>query len=178
MEGGSVSKFIARLIAEDEVSPEHRKVIEACKTQLLRCDFNSHPYYPVSLATWKVLGLPQCQTLLAQYLHVNSSLSVDFRMSRIGVARVEKRQEQDGASLYVVHDFYALTGLDNARTLQGGWHEQQQPASSLRQQFDRCVSAIQVVWCHNKNNAVKSPKLSTMRSNEDITAAGGGGAGM
>lgn len=36
-------------------------------------------------------------------------------MSRIGVARVEKRQELDGASLYTVHDFYALTGLDKAR---------------------------------------------------------------
>ena len=53
-EGGSVSKFIARLIAEDEVSPEHRKVIEGCMAQLQRCDFTSHPFYPVSLATWKV----------------------------------------------------------------------------------------------------------------------------
>lgn len=33
-------------------------------------------------------------------------------MSRIGVARVEKRQELD---VWRVHDFYALTGLDKAR---------------------------------------------------------------
>jgi hypothetical protein len=162
-EGGSVSKFIAKLIAEDEVSPEHRKVIETCKNQLLRCDFNSHPYYPVPLSTWKVLGLPQCQTLLVQYLMANSSLSVDFRMSRIGVARVEKRQEVDGASLYMVHDFYALTGLDNPRAMLV--HEHQQ---GLRQQFDRCVSAIQVVWCHLKSNGLKSPKLSTIRSTDDF----------
>jgi hypothetical protein len=37
---GSVSRFIAKLIAEDEVSPEQRKVIETCKNQLLRCDFS------------------------------------------------------------------------------------------------------------------------------------------
>jgi hypothetical protein len=36
-------------------------------------------------------------------------------MSRIGVARVEKRQELDGASLYTVHDFYALTGVQKQR---------------------------------------------------------------
>ena len=131
---GSVSRFIAKLIAEDEVSPEQRKVIETCKNQLLKCDFSSHPYYPLSRPLWKVLQLPQCQTLLAQYLSTTMSLTVQvlmeskkylfvlkslllqLRMSRIGVARVEKRQELDGASLYTVHDFYALTGLDKART--------------------------------------------------------------
>lgn len=37
---GSVSRYITKLIAEDEVSPEQRKVIETCKIQLLKCDFS------------------------------------------------------------------------------------------------------------------------------------------
>ncbi len=38
------------------------------------------------------------------------------QLTRIGVARVEKRQGgQDGASLYMVHDFYALDGLELPR---------------------------------------------------------------
>ena len=161
-EFGSVSKFISKLIAEDEVSPEHRKAVESCKSLLLKCDFAKHPYYPVPQAAWKVLGLPQCQTLLQQHVYTNCGLSIEFKMSRIGLARVEKRQEVDGNSLYMVHDFYALMGLDNPRSLT--WHEQ---GGMLRQQFDRCVSAVQVVWSHNKNNSVKSPKLSSIRQQDD-----------
>jgi hypothetical protein len=75
-------------------------------------------------------------------------------MSRIGVARVEKRQELDGASLYTVHDFYALTGMDKARNelsqvfslLLFFFLSSHRPSKTgtLRQQFDRCISAIQV----------------------------------
>ncbi len=36
---GGIARFLSRLIAEDDVSPEHRKVIEMCKAQLLRRDF-------------------------------------------------------------------------------------------------------------------------------------------
>lgn len=44
------------------------------------------------MALWKVLGLPQCQTLLVNKARELWQLSIDFKMSRIGVARVEKRQ--------------------------------------------------------------------------------------
>jgi hypothetical protein len=162
VEDSSITKFIAKLIAEDDVSPEHRKVIESCKNQLERTDFKAHPYYPVSLQVWKVLGLPQCQTLIIQKLFAESHLSIDFKMSRIGVARVEKKREVDGASLYTVHDFYALTGLDNPRSLQSIYHEHNETlrnTKNLRQQFDRCISAIQCVWS-SQVSGIKSPKLS------------------
>ena len=106
VEGGSISNFLSRLLSEvihfallsflflfslnpkDDVSPEHRKAIQSCKNQLSQCDFMKHPYYPLPLPAWKVLGLPQCQMLLRQNLSTSLQLSIDFKMSRIGVARV------------------------------------------------------------------------------------------
>lgn len=95
-----------------------------------------------------------------------SSLFFFFQVSRIGVARVEKRHEVDGALFYMVHDFYALNGLDAPRALQPGWDQtgsvaHRTPEATLRQQFDRCVSAIQCFWSFKSAvayNAAKSPK--------------------
>ena len=176
VEGGSssISNFISKLLAEDEVSPEHRKVIDACKTQLSKIDFKSHPYYPLPIQQWKVLGLPQCQTLLMQHMAASLLLSIDFKMSRIGVARVEKRMQIDGASLYRVHDFYPLNGLEYPRSLQSTVSSSYNVDAetirgvnkTLRQQFDRCVSAIVCHWSYRALKGVKSPKLSR-RGNEE-----------
>ena len=175
-EGGSISKFLAKLIGEDDVSPEHRKVIESCKTQLLKCNFAQHPYYPLPLAAWKTLGLPQCQTLLSQKIFSESKLSVDFKMSRIGVARVEKKQELEGATLYRIHDFYALNGLDPPLSLSTNWQAEQPHGQGMRQQFDRCISAILCFWSYRFNHRYapeqsKSPKIS--RFHEDLQMLSG-----
>lgn len=97
---GGIARFLSRLIAEDDVSPEHRKVIELCRAQLSRRDFSKvgrleheptgciltcaplqHPYYPLPMAQWKALGLPQCQTLLSNKVLEVSRLSIDFKVS-------------------------------------------------------------------------------------------------
>lgn len=159
-ESGSISRFLSKLIAEDDVSPEHRKVIEHCKGQLMKCDFTHHPYYAIPLPLWKILGLPQCQTLLIQRLSLDCKLTVDFKLSRIGIARVEKRQDAEGGgSFYMVHDFYALNGF--SPNTSSSWQQETQPGSSstLRQQFDRCISALLCVWSFKPTN-VKSPKMS------------------
>ncbi len=88
------------------------------------------------------------------------------QLTRIGVARVEKRQGgQDGASLYMVHDFYALDGLELPR------HYGAEASSSSSARHDvgtlrgvgsellRCV--VMAVWSWQRFRASLTARLYT-----------------